>query len=137
MISSSNAPITGSKYSHVHYHDVCSDEIEPGQNAHDAARRTFYLGEESHDIGKPVGQNAHDAAQRDEHQDVHKVRVEEMCIGEVTEEDMMHKLFECEEHGHGKDSGGFCFLERGTGVCLGATVRNGSSEIRDREDPRV
>ena len=29
------------------------------------------------------------------------------------------------------------FLERGTGVCLGATMRNGSSEIRDREDPRV
>jgi hypothetical protein len=29
------------------------------------------------------------------------------------------------------------FLERGTGVCLGATERNGNLENRDREDPRT
>ena len=32
---------------------------------------------------------------------------------------------------------GWFFLERESGVCLGATMRNGSSEIWDREDPRV
>ena len=90
MICSSNAPTTGSKYFHVDCHDVCSDEVDPGQNAHDAACRTFCMCEESHDVGKPVGRNAHDAAQHDDRQDVHKVRGEEMCIGEVTEEDMMH-----------------------------------------------
>ena len=28
-----------------------------------------------------------------------------MCIGEVTEEDMLHKLFDHEEHGREEDSG--------------------------------
>ena len=32
---------------------------------------------------------------------------------------------------------GCFFLERGTGVCLGATERNGNLENRDREDPET
>ena len=39
-------------------------------------------------------------AQHVDDRDVHGVRGEEMCIGEVTEEDMLHKLFEFEEHWH-------------------------------------
>ena len=108
-----------------------------GQNAHDAARRSFFLCEESHDIGKPVGQNAHDTAQHDDHQDAHTVRVEEMCIGEVTEEDMMHNCLNVKNMGMRKIQEGWFFLERGTGVCLGATERNGNLENRDREDPRI
>ena len=38
-----------------------------------------------------------------------------MCIGDVTEEDMLHKLLEHEEHGHEKDSGGVVFLRKGDG----------------------
>ena len=45
--------------------------------------------------------------------DVHGVQGEEMCIGEVTEEDMLHKLLEHEEHGHEEDSGGAVFLGKG------------------------
>ena len=98
----------------------------------------FILCKENHDIDTPLGQTACDAAQQDDHQDVHGVRVEKMCIGEVAEEDMLRKLFEHEEHGHEKDSGGVVFFsERGTGVCLGATERNGNLENRDREDPRI
>ena len=77
----------------------------------------------------------HDMAEQVDDQDVHGVQGEEMCIGEVTEEDMLHKLFEHEEHGHEEDSGGVVFFpERGTGVCLGATRRNGNLENRDRDD---
>ena len=43
-------------------------------------------------------------------QDVHGVRGEEMCKCKVTEEDLLHKLFEHEEHGHEEDSGGMVFL---------------------------
>ena len=90
---------------------------DPVQTAFDAAHksRTFYLCEESHDIGKPLGQTAHDAGQHHDHQDVHRVRFEKMCIGEVTEEDMMHKLLECEKHGHEKDSRGVFFFGKGNG----------------------
>ena len=56
-----------------------------------------------------------DAAQQDYHQDVHEVRVEKLRIGEVAEEDMLRKLFEHEELGHEKDSGGVVFLGKGNG----------------------
>ena len=36
--------------------------------------------------------------------------VQEMCIDEVTEEDMLHKLLEHEDLGHEKDSGGGGFI---------------------------
>ena len=75
--------------------------------------------------------------EQDDHQDVHGVRIEKMCRGKVTEEDMLHELLEHEEHGHEDDSGGVFFLERGKGVCLGATERNGHLENRDQEDPRI
>ena len=74
----------------------------------------------------------------DDHQDVHGVRVEKMCIGEVTEEDLLRKLFEHEEHGHEKDSGGLVLSwKRATGVCFGATERNVNLENLDREVPRI
>ena len=63
--------------------------------------------------------------EQDDHQDVHGVRV------------MLLKLFDHEEHGHEEDSGGVFFLEKGTGVCLGATERNGKLENRHREVPRL
>ena len=57
-----------------------------------------------------------------------------MCIGEATEENMLHKIFEHEEHGHEEDSGGVVCLGKVNRICLGATRRNGSLENRDRED---
>ena len=48
-------------------------------------------------------------------QDVHGVRGEEMCASEVTQEDMLHELFEHKEHGHDEDSGGVIFLGKGNG----------------------
>ena len=47
---------------------------------------------------------------------------------------MVHKLLEHEEMGMKRIQEGCCFSERGTGVCLGATRRNGNLENRDRED---
>ena len=75
-----------------------------------------------------------DMTEQVDDRDVHGVQGEEMCIGEVTEEDMLHKFVGHEEHGHDEDSGAVVFLERGTGVCLGATGRSGNLENRDRED---
>ena len=45
----------------------------------------------------PLGRIACGAAQQDDHRDVHGVRVEKMCVGEVTEEDMSRKLFDHEK----------------------------------------
>ena len=55
----------------------------------------------------------HDSTEQDDHRDVHGVRVEKMRRGEVTEEDMLHKLLEHEEHGHEEDSRGLFFIGKG------------------------
>ena len=47
-----------------------------------------------------------------DHHDVHGARGEHKCIGEVTEEDVLRKLLEREEHRHEEDSGGG-FLGKG------------------------
>ena len=124
---------------HVDCHDDNADEIILGQKACDATHksRVLHLCNEDHDIDKSLGQTACDAAQHDDHQDVHGVQVEKMRIDEMTEEDMLRKLLEHEEHGHERFRRGGVFLEKGTGVCRGATERNGNLEKRDLEDPEV
>ena len=105
-----------------------------GQTACDAAHesRAFHLCKERHDI-----------AEQDDHQDVHGVRVGKMCIGEVTEEDMLCKLLEHEDRGHEEDSGwgGFSWkgeqesaLERRRGMGI---WRIGIGRIRGYEGTRT
>ena len=60
----------------------------------------------------------HDMAEQVDDQDVHGVRGQETCIGEVTEEDMLHKLLVHEERGHDEDdedAGRVVFLGKGNG----------------------
>ena len=94
-----------------------------GQTACDAAQksRVFHLCQGNHDI-----------AEQDDNQDVHGVRVEKMCIGEVTEEDMLRKLLEHEEHGHEEDSGGVVFLGKGIRSLPWSDGENGNLENQDR-----
>ena len=49
---------------------------------------------------------------------------------------MLHKLFVHEEQGHDEHAGGVVFLEKGTGIFLGAMRKNGNLEDRDQEDRR-
>ena len=93
MIRSSNAPVTGSKFFHIDCHDDVANEVVLGQTAFDAAHQSkvFHLCTENHDSDMPLGQTACDATQQDDHQDVHEVRIEKLCIGAVTEEDMLRK----------------------------------------------
>ena len=66
-----------------------------------------------------------------------KFELEKMCKGEATEEDMLRKFLNMKNMGMRRIQEGWVFLERGTGVCLGATKRNGNFENEDREDPRI
>ena len=47
---------------------------------------------------------------QEDHEQKSSSFVQERCIGEVTEEDMLHKLLFHEEHGHDEDAGGVVVL---------------------------
>ena len=141
MICSSNAPVTGSKLFHVDCHDDSVVEIiEPlGQTACNAAHkiRAFPMGQTACDaahkrIAFHLCKESHDIAEQDDHQDVHGVRVEKMCIGVVTEEDKLRELFEHEEHGHEEDSGGVVFLGKGIRSLPWSDGENGNLLNQDR-----
>ena len=65
--------------------------------------------------------------------------VPELCIDDVTEEDMMHTVLFHGGIGHGGEAG-VVVMERGTGVCLGATrmmIGNSGTELDDQESRRM
>ena len=102
MISSSNDP-AGSKYCHVGCHEDGVDEVQIGKRVFHQCPQGF---EEQvfHDIPEQVN-----ADEQDFHEDQEQKSssfVQERCIGEVTEEVVLHRLLLQEEHWHDEDAGG-------------------------------
>ena len=120
MISSSHVPVTGSKYFHSDCHEDDVDEIQRSPRRGIICRDTTEIknvfhqcagqfdesprcGSKGRDTLGGADQVFHGMAEQVDDRDVHGARGEDKCIGEVTKEDMLQKLFEHEEHGHEED----------------------------------